>query len=347
MLSETHHQTPESARHAERASWQAFVAPFQQPSTPRAVWQLINTVAPYTLLWVVLYLTLGVSLWLTIPLLVLASGFLVRVFIIFHDCGHGSYLSSQKANQIAGFFTGVLTFSPYLHWRWEHSIHHRSAGHLDKRGIGDIWTMTVQEYLDASRARRLHYRFIRNPFVLLILAPFFVFVIKHRFPCGKAPRAERRSVWWTNLCLLAVVACMSWMFGFTTYVLLQGAMLMLSGAAGLWLFYVQHQFEGVYWERGQSWNYTAAALQGSSFYKLPRVLQWFSGNIGFHHVHHLSPRVANYNLQKCHESAELFQQVKAVTLSTSFKSLSYHLWDEQRRKLVSFSHIARTPRGKG
>jgi acyl-lipid omega-6 desaturase (Delta-12 desaturase) len=339
--------TPDPDRHAERASWQQFVAPFQQASRARAAWQLINTVAPYALLWVVIYLTLGISLWLTIPLVFLASGFLVRVFIIFHDCGHGSYFSSRKANDVVGFLTGVLTFSPYLHWRWEHSVHHGSAGHLDKRGIGDIWTMTVQEYLEASPARRFHYRFIRNPFVLFIVAPFFVFAVKHRFPCGKAPRAERRSVWWTNLWLLAVVLSMSWVFGFITYLLLQGAMLMLSGTAGLWLFYVQHQFEGVYWERGQSWSYTAAALQGSSFYKLPKILQWFSGNIGFHHVHHLSPRIANYNLEKCHNSAELFQQVKAVTLSSSLKSLTYRLWDEQRRTLVSFSQIARSRREEG
>lgn len=329
-----------SEHHGERASWQQSVAPFQQPSAMRATWQLINTLVPYVVLWIALYFTLGLTLWLTIPLIILASAFLVRVFIIFHDCGHGSYFGSKMANDTVGFITGLLTFSPYLHWRWEHSVHHRSAGHLDRRGTGDIWTMTVQEYLAASRGRRLHYRLIRNPLVLFVVAPFFVFAVKHRFPCAKAPLAERRSVWWTNLCLLGIALPMSWVFGFRTYALLQGSMLMIAGAAGLWLFYVQHQFEGVYWERGEGWSYTAAALRGSSFYKLPKILQWFSGNIGFHHVHHLSPRIANYNLQRCHESTALFQQVKAVTLGGSLRSLTYRLWDEQRKRLVGFGQIA-------
>ncbi len=328
----------------ERASWQEWVLPYQRPSTRRALWQLANTLVPYLLLWYVIYLTLGISLWLTIPLIVLASAFLVRIFIIFHDCGHGSYLSSRRANEIVGFVTGVLTFCPSNHWRWEHAIHHGSAGHLDKRGMGDIWTMTVQEYIEASRWRRLHYRLIRNPLVLFVVAPFFVFVVKHRFSSVKAGRRERQSVWWTNLSLIVVAMLMSWVFGLVTYLLLQSAMLMVAGSAGLWLFYVQHQFEGVYWERGDDWDYTAAALQGSSFYKLPRVLQWFSGNIGFHHVHHLSPRVPNYNLQRCHEGAPLFQQVKPVTLTSSLKSLTFRLWDEQSRRLIGFAQLTRATR---
>jgi omega-6 fatty acid desaturase (delta-12 desaturase) len=269
----------------------------------------------------------------------LASGFLVRIFIIFHDCGHGSYLRSRRANDIVGFITGVLTFTPYLHWSWEHAIHHGGAGHLDRRGRGDIWTMTVQEYIDASPARRLHYRLVRSPLVLFVLAPIFVFLIKHRFAAAKAPRRARRSVWLTNLGVSVVAVAMSWAFGFSTYAALQAAMLMISGTVGLWLFYVQHQFEGVYWERGEAWNYTAAALQGSSFYKLPRLLQWFSGNIGFHHVHHLSPRIANYNLQKCHERSALFNEVQPIGFWSSLKSLTFRLWDEQERKLVGFGQI--------
>lgn len=322
------------------AGWRECVAAYQRPSTKRAVWQLINTLIPYALLWYLIYLTLGVSFWLTLPLAVLAGGFLVRLFIIFHDCGHGSYLRSRRANDIVGFVTGVLTFSPYSHWRWEHAIHHGSAGHLDKRGTGDIWTMTVQEYLAASRLRRIHYRLVRNPFVLFLIAPLFVFVIKHRFPSAKANKRERRSVWWMNLTLTVVTLSMSWIFGVGHYVLVQSIVLIVAGAAGLWLFYVQHQFEGVYWERGENWDYTKAALQGSSFYKLPKVLQWFSGNIGFHHVHHLSPRIPNYNLQRCHESTALFQQVRPVTLGASLKSLAFRLWDEQRKQLVGYAQMA-------
>ena len=330
--------TPRWQRRDE-AGWRECVAAYQQPSTKRAVWQLINTLVPYALLWYLIYFTLGVSFWLTLPLAVLAGGFLVRLFIIFHDCGHGSYLRSRRANDIVGFVTGVLTFSPYAHWRWEHAIHHGSAGHLDKRGTGDIWTMTVQEYLEASRLRRIHYRLVRNPFVLFVLAPLFVFVIKHRFASPKANKRERRSVWWMNLTLAAVTFSMSWIFGIGHYVLVQSIVLLVAGAAGLWLFYVQHQFEGVYWERGKNWDYTKAALQGSSFYKLPKVLQWFSGNIGFHHVHHLSPRIPNYNLQRCHESTALFQQVRPVTLSASLKSLAFRLWDEQRKQLVGYAQM--------
>lgn len=323
----------------QRDSWQAAVEPFQQPSALRSIWQLINTLVPYALLWLALYLSIGVSLWLTVPLVILASGFLVRIFIIFHDCGHGSYLRSRRANDIVGFITGVLTFSPSRHWSWEHAVHHGGAGNLNKRGRGDIWTMTVQEYLEASRGRRLHYRLVRSPVVLFLLAPIFVFAIKHRFSAAKAPRRARHSVWLTNLALSVMVATLSWLFGLWTYLILQAAMLMLSGAAGLWLFYVQHQFEGVYWERGESWSYTAAALQGSSYYKLPKVLQWFSGNIGFHHVHHLSPRIANYNLQKCHDRSSVLQQVKPITFWRGFESLTFRLWDEQRKKLVGFGEV--------
>lgn len=333
---------PNSIREPDRASkaaWRSIVAKYQQPSTKRAVWQLVNTLVPYALLWYLMYLTLEVSLWLTIPLAILAGAFLVRVFIIFHDCGHGSYFKSRWANDIVGFVAGVLTFTPYYHWRWEHAIHHGSAGHLDKRGTGDIWTMTVQEYLESSRWRRFSYRLARNPLILFVVAPLVVFVIRQRFASSGADRRERHSVWMMNVAIFCMAALLSWAFGIAAYVMIQSIVMVVAGAAGVWLFYVQHQFEDVYWERGENWSYTAAALQGSSFYKLPRVLQWFSGNIGFHHIHHLSPRIPNYNLQKCHESDPLFQQVKPITLTSSLKSLAFRLWDEQGKKLVGYSHM--------
>lgn len=327
--------------------WQQSVAPHQQPSTKRAAWQLINTLVPYALLWPIIYGTSSVSIWLALPFVILASGFLVRIFIIFHDCTHGSYLRSRRANHIVGVVTGILTFCPYLHWRWEHAVHHGSAGDLDKRGTGDIWTMTVQEYLEASRLRRMQYRLVRNPFVLFSVAPLVVFAIKHRMPHPRAKPRERRSVIWMNLNLLIVASVMSWQFGFAFYVFVQATMLTIAGAVGLWLFYVQHQFEGVYWERSDEWEYTKAALQGSSFYKLPKVLQWFTGNIGFHHIHHLSPRVPNYNLQRCHEATPLFQQVRPITLSSSVKSLAYRLWDEQSKQLVGYAHAIRSTQAEG
>ena len=323
----------------DMAEWKKIVAAYQKPSAPRALWQIANTLIPYALLWLLMYRSLTVSWWITIPLAILAGAFLVRVFIIFHDCGHGSFFKSPRANNVWGFLCGVLTFTPFYHWRWEHSLHHATSGDLDRRGTGDLWTMTVQEYLAASRGKRFAYRLARNPIVLFLLAPFFMFLIRHRFPKAEASRRERWSVYWMNLAILGVAAAMTALFGLKAYLLIQLTVLMVAGSAGVWLFYVQHQFEGVYWERRDDWNYAAAALQGSSFYKLPRVLQWFSGNIGFHHIHHLSPRIPNYHLEKCHNANPLFQRVKPVTLFSSFKSFTFRLWDEQRRELVGFQHL--------
>jgi len=325
--------------------WQEVVRRYQRPRISRAVWQLTNTLGLYALSWWVMYWSLGVSGWLTIPLVVLAGGLLVRIFIIFHDCGHGSFFKSVRANDVVGSVAGVLCFTPYFHWRWEHSIHHSTSGDLDRRGTGDIWTLTVQEYLEASRWKRLAYRLARNPFVLFVLAPMFLFLIRERFPNPKAGRRERASVYLTNLAILAVAVLFSYVFGWREYLLLQLGAIVVAGSAGVWLFYVQHQFEGVYWERSEEWDYASAALKGSSFYKLPRILQWFSGNIGFHHIHHLSPRIPNYNLERCHQAEPLFQTVKPVTLLSSLKSFKFRLWDENRRKLIGWSELQQR-RGK-
>jgi omega-6 fatty acid desaturase (delta-12 desaturase) len=286
-----------------------------------------------------MYLCRPISWWLVVPLAILAGAFLVRVFIIFHDCGHGSYFKSTWANNLVGFITGILTFTPYYHWRWEHAIHHASAGHLDKRGTGDVWTMTVEEYLNSSRWKKFSYRLARNPFILFVIAPLYLFALQQRFPALRANRRERHSVYAMNAAILGMAVALSWIFGLKAYLLIQLIILMVAGSAGVWMFYVQHQFEDVYWERGEDWSYVSAALQGSSFYKLPRVLQWFSGNIGFHHIHHLSPRIPNYYLEKCHRANPLFQQVKPVTMMSSLKSFTYRLWDEKRKKLVGYGHL--------
>jgi acyl-lipid omega-6 desaturase (Delta-12 desaturase) len=326
----------------DTTAWRHAVARYQRASTKRAVWQLTNTVGPYVLLWYAMYRVHEISLWLTVPLAIVSAAFLVRIFIIFHDCTHGSYFRSRRANDVVGFIAGVLTFTPYQQWRWEHAIHHGSSGDLDRRGTGDIWTMTVQEYLGASPRRRLAYRLARNPLVLFVLAPLFVFVVKQRFASDKADERRRRDVWRLNWVLLGIAALLSWVFGIAPYLLIQSIVMTIAGGIGLWLFYVQHQFEGVYWERGESWDYTTAALRGSSYYKLPKVLQWLSGNIGFHHIHHLSPRIPNYNLQRCHESDRLFQEVTTVTLASSLRSLRLRFWDEQCRKLVDYAHLRKT-----
>jgi omega-6 fatty acid desaturase (delta-12 desaturase) len=218
-------------------------------------------------------------------------------------------------------------------------MHHATAGDLDRRGQGDVWTLTVEEYLQASRGKRFAYRLARNPVVLFVLAPLYLFLIEYRFPSRHVGKRERRSVLWANAALLAIAVAMSCTIGIVPYLKIQLPVQMIAGAAGFWLFYVQHQFEGVYWERRKSWDYLDAALSGSSFYKLPRLLQWFTGNIGFHHIHHVSPAVPNYNLEKCHAAAPVFHAVKPITLSSSLKSFSYRLWDEEGRQLVGYRRL--------
>jgi omega-6 fatty acid desaturase (delta-12 desaturase) len=320
------------------------VARFQVASLWRAQWQVINSLVPYLLLWYAMDRALIVSYWLMLPIAIVAAGFLARIFIIFHDCGHASFFRSKRANNATGAIAGLLLLTPYRHWRWQHSLHHGTAGDLDRRGSGDIWTLTVQEYLQSTRWRRFAYQLARNPIVLFVIAPLYVFVIHQRFAVPSAPKRERRSVRRLNWALLALMLVMSAVIGLKAFLLIQLTVSAFAGALGLWLFYVQHQFDGAYWARSGDWNYTAAALQGSSFYKLPRILQWFTGNIGFHHIHHLSPRIPNYHLQQCHEADPFFKTIKPLTLPASFRCLTHRLWDEQRNAFVGFRHLGwRTP----
>ncbi len=323
----------------DAVDWKALVRKYQEPSLPRAIWQIVNTIGPYMLLWYLMYLSLSWSYWLTAGLACLAGLFLIRIFIIFHDCGHGSFFRSSVANDVVGFITGMLTLTPYYHWRWEHAVHHASAGSLDRRGVGDIWTLTVEEYLRSSRWRRFSYRLARNPLVLFGVGPLYLLLLQQRFPSSKASKRERASVHWMNFAIACLMLVQIWALGLVPFILVQLTITLVGGGIGIWLFYVQHQFEDVYWERAGAWDFKSAALEGSSFYKLPRVLQWFSGNVGFHHIHHLSPRIPNYNLERCHESDPLFSDVKPLTLFASLRSLAFRLWDEQKGMLVSFAHL--------
>ncbi len=324
---------------AEKVAWMKTMADYTNPDLKKSVWQIINSFVPYIGLWVLMVLSFNVSYLLTLALAVLAAGFLVRIFIIFHDCGHGSFFKSQKANHILGSIAGLLAFTPYFEWRYEHGVHHGTSGDLDRRGRGDVWTMTVDEYKAASRWKKITYRVYRHPFFMLVFGPIFSFIIAYRFPTSNSKKRERWSVHLTNLALLALAAIMSLTIGFKTYVLIQLPVMLIAGSAGIWLFYVQHQYEGVYWERHENWDFITAALNGASFYKLPKVLQWFSGNIGFHHVHHLSSRIPNYNLEKCHLENKELQRIEPITLVKSLKSLNYRLYDEAGHSLVSFAHI--------
>jgi acyl-lipid omega-6 desaturase (Delta-12 desaturase) len=320
-------------------AWKAVVARYQQPSLWRSIFQIANSFVPYVALWFLMDWSLAISGWLILPLAILAGGFLARVFIIHHDCGHGSFFKSRTANDVCGFITGVLTFTPYHFWRWEHAVHHAGSGDLDRRDLGSVWTLTVEEYLKAPWWKRFAYRVMRNPVVLLVVAPSFLFLVLHRFASGRAGKREHHSVYWTNAGILAMAVVLSFVMGFKAYLAIQLSVMTVASTVGVWLFYVQHQFEGVNWQRHSKWDYTTAALEGSSFYKLPRLLQWFSGNIGFHHVHHLNPRIPNYNLEKCHNEGPMFQQVQALTLRSSLKSLSLHLWDESHQRLVGYRYL--------
>jgi len=323
------------------AEWKKLVEDFQKPNRKAAIWQLVNTLGPLAGVWTALYFVYPISWLFAIPLAILGGLFLVRAFIIFHDCGHGSFFRSKKANDVLGFITGMLTFTPYHHWKWEHAMHHATTGDLDRRGIGDVWTLTVKEYLASSRTTRINYRLVRNPFILFIFAPLFLFFVLERFPSKKSKPREKRSVMMMNLALLTWGVCMSAIFGFIPWLIIQLVMMSVAGCSGVWLFYVQHQFEDAYWEETKNWDFTTAAMEGSSYYKLPKVLQWFSGNIGFHHIHHLNPRIPNYNLERCHHSDPFFRNAPELNIFTSLRSIKYRLWDEDNGKMISFRDLKR------
>jgi omega-6 fatty acid desaturase (delta-12 desaturase) len=312
---------------------------YHRPNHARAVGQVANSVLPYLALWWAAYFLLGVSYWLSLAAAVFAAGFLVRVFIISHDCGHGSFFRSRRANDMVGAFTSFLVFLPYYRWRREHSIHHANAGDLDNRGVGDINTLTVKEYMALPRWGRMKYRLYRNPIVMFLIGPLYVFVVSYRFAPRRSTRREYISVIRTNVMLGLVIAAAALTIGIKAYVLVQLPIMAIAGMVGVWLFYIQHQFEDVYWERNDRWDFVSQALNGSSYYQLPRILQWFSGNIGFHHIHHLSSRIPNYYLPRVQAKVPDVQQVPRITFLGSFRSLAFRLFDEERRRLVGFSRV--------
>jgi omega-6 fatty acid desaturase (delta-12 desaturase) len=264
---------------------------------------------------------------------------MIRIFIIFHDCCHGSFLKTARANRIVGYITGILTFTPYERWKHDHSIHHASAGDLDRRGVGDVMTLTVDEYISLPPLKRLGYRLFRHPLVMFTVGPFFIFVISHRFWGPKTGRREKMSVIITNIALLVLIICLMAIMGWQEYLLVHLPIILIGTTAGVWLFYVQHNYIRTYWERHANWNFVQAGLNGSSFYKLPRLLQWFTGNIGYHHIHHLNPRIPNYFLEPCYRSSDIFQQVKPLTIRESLVSLKLRLWDEKSKKMVGFDAL--------
>lgn len=315
------------------------VAPYAKSDTRKSVIQLLNTIPPLLILWYVSYEALQISFWLMLPFAMVAAGFVVRTFIIFHDCTHGSFLKGRKANDIIGTITGILTLFAYEKWKREHAIHHASSSNLDKRGVGDIWVMTIDEYVEASKGKRLAYRLYRNPLVMFVLGPFYLVLVSSRFNRKDARRKEKMNTYLTNVCLVVLYTGIILLTGWQAFLIVQGTIMFVAGALGIWLFFIQHTFEDSYFEEESEWDYVKAAVEGSSYYKLPRVLQWVTGNIGFHHVHHLSPRVPNYNLEEAHNSTPPLHQATTITLKTSLESLKYKLYKPETKEFVTFAEV--------
>jgi omega-6 fatty acid desaturase (delta-12 desaturase) len=328
--------TADSSRR-EGAFWLDTLAPYARPRLGRSLLDLATSVLPYVALLVAMYWALSVSYLLVLAIAIPASGFLMRTFILFHDCSHGSFLSSRKANLWLGTALGLFVYSPFLRWRHDHAIHHATSGDLDRRGGGDVRTLTVEEYLALAPRAQLAYRLFRNPLVMFSIGPIVALVIGPRMIARSARPRMRRSVIGTNIALAALVGALCWLIGWRDYLLLQTPTVLLAGSTGIWLFYVQHQFEDAYWERSaDGWSYADAALRGSSYLKLPKVLQFFSGNIGLHHVHHLSARIPNYNLQRAHDENPIFHDVPVLSLRDGLRAVRLKLWDEERGRMVTF-----------
>jgi omega-6 fatty acid desaturase (delta-12 desaturase) len=301
---------------------------------------------PYVGLCVLQYVLLDVSTVLVLALAIPAAGFLLRTFMMFHDCAHGSFLPSRRANERVGAVLGVVVCSPFKSWRHSHAVHHASAGDLDRRGVGDVLTLTVAEYRARTWGGRLGYRMFRNPLVMFGLGPLYAMVIQPRFVSRSARPRIRRSVIGTDIALLAIAAALCALVGWRAFLLVQLPGLLLAGSVGVFLFYVQHQFEGTYWQESADWSFADAALRGSSYLKLPRTLQFFTASIGLHHVHHLSASIPNYNLQRAHDANPIFHAVPTLSLWDGIRAVRLKLWDSQQGRLVTFRDARARSRGE-
>ncbi len=325
----------------KKPSWLIQLKQYEGSDLKKSIIQIVTSFLPYIgLMSLMLFMAnQNYPYWIVLLLSIIAGGFLVRIFIIFHDCTHNSFFSSPLACSIFGNISGVLTFTSFSDWKRAHSIHHANVSKLDKRGTGDIWTMTVREYTNSSKWKKFGYRLFRHPFVLLALGPIAIFLLFNRIPKASTRRKEMISLVVTNLILLGILAVSYFTIGIWNYILVQLPVIYFSGVIGIWLFYIQHQYEDVYWSDSNDWDPVKAALEGSSYYKLPGILRWFSGSIGYHHIHHLKPRIPNYNLKKCQDVIPELQSVKTITLFQSFKSLFLHLWDEESGRMIGFKNL--------
>ncbi|MBV8953880.1 MAG: fatty acid desaturase [Solirubrobacterales bacterium] len=318
-------------------SWHKTLSTYAQPCLRRGLLELATSVVPYIALCAVMDLTLAVSRLLTVALAIPAAGFLVRVFVVFHDCAHGSLFPSKRANTRVGTVLGLFVLSPFRRWRHDHAVHHATSGDLDRRGVGDIVTLTVAEYQARSGWGRFAYRLVRHPLVMFGLGPVFAMIVGPRIVARGARPRMRNSVLGTDAVLVVLIGALCWLMGWKHFLVVWAPAALLAGSVGIWLFYVQHQFEDAYWQSGQDWSYADAALQGSSYLKLPKLLQFFTGNIGLHHVHHLNARIPNYNLQRAHDANPVFADVPTLSLMDGLRAVRLKLWDEEAARLVTFA----------
>jgi len=324
-------------------SWLLKLKQYEGSDLKKSITQIFTSILPYFAIMALMFYMVSnhYSYWLVLPLTMLASGFFMRIFIILHDCSHNSFFNSKRACSIFGNISGVITFTPFSDWKLAHSIHHSTVSKLEGRGIGDMWTMTVKEYNTSSKMTKFAYRLFRNPLVFLLLGPIALFFVFHRIPKNFTRKKEMINLSLTNVALIGIVVVAYFTIGLWNYAIVQLPVVYFAGVAGVWLFYIQHQYEDVYWSDIVNWDPIKAAMEGSSFYKLPAIFRWFSGNIGYHHIHHLKPRIPNYNLKPCHDFVPELQEVKAITFFKSLKSLFLHLWDEDTGKMIGFRNLSR------
>lgn len=328
-------------------SWDEILGPYKRTHWGKSLFQLSNSVILFGLGWWAMLKSLEISYLLALLIAFPTAGCLIRLFIIQHDCGHGAYFKSRKLENLVGFLIGVIMLTPYHYWRRTHAMHHASSGDLDRRDFGEIETITVREYQDRSLWGRFRYRFYRHPLVFLVIGPIYQFVFKHRLPVDTPLnwKKEWASVWLTNAGIAAILLLVWQTIGFKAFLMVQIPITLIASSFGVWLFYIQHQFEDTYWRRSREWNFHQAGIQGSSFYDLPKVLHWFTGNIGFHHVHHLSSRIPNYRLRECLEANPELHQVTKLSFRESLGCVRLKLWDEDQKKLVGFGDLRAASRG--
>ena len=335
--------TPDEKLARDARDWVQILAKYREPSTRRSIWELVATLVPFVALWALAWFSLSISYWLAFAFAVINGGFLVRIFAIQHDCGHSSYFRSRVAGDWVGRVLGVLTLTPYDVWRRQHSIHHATHGNLDQRGVGDVLTLTVAEYRARGLMGRFLYRLYRNPVVLFVLAPSYLFILQNRLPFGLMNQGWRywTSAMGTNAILAIAVGVMLWLGGLMPVILIFLPTSIIAATIGVWLFYVQHQFETTQWAHAKDWQVHNLALEGSSHYVMPAPLRWLTANIGIHHVHHLYSRIPFYRLTEVlRDHAELAEAQK-LTILESLKSVRLHLWDEASGRLVSFGEARR------